>query len=117
MSLLTSGTNILRTEHLDGSVLQVARFALTGETSLYILLPVSYKAADLQQVEERMTDTNVREMVDHLKSTNRQQIEVTLPQIKLDVQPDMNILMKKLGLFLFSVCSHFNIELGSVCET
>ncbi|XP_041789969.1 plasma protease C1 inhibitor [Chelmon rostratus] len=77
---------------------QVARFALTGDSSLYILLPRSNTVADLQQVEEKMTDTAVREMIEQMKTTPPQSIEVTLPQIKLDVQPDMNILIKKLGL-------------------
>ncbi|XP_029001522.1 plasma protease C1 inhibitor [Betta splendens] len=77
---------------------QVARFALTGETSLYVLLPRSKSAADLQQVEERMTDGNVRQMIQYMKTIALQQIEVTLPHIKLDVEPNMNVLMKKLGL-------------------
>ncbi|CAN9510393.1 unnamed protein product [Ophioblennius macclurei] len=77
---------------------QVARFALTGDSSLYILLPRSSKVADLQQVEERMTDTAVRQMIEQMKAAVPQQMEVTLPQIKLDVRPDMNMLIKKLGL-------------------
>ncbi|XP_070842671.1 plasma protease C1 inhibitor [Chaetodon trifascialis] len=77
---------------------QVARFALTGDSSLYILLPRSNTATDLQQVEEKMTDTAVHQMIEQMKITPPQSVEVTLPQIKLDVQPDMNILIKKLGL-------------------
>lgn len=77
---------------------QVARFALTGDSSLYILLPLANTAADLQLVEEKMTDTAVRQMIEQMKTTTPEHIEVTLPQIKLDFQPDMNVLMKKLGL-------------------
>ncbi|KAK2817044.1 hypothetical protein Q5P01_025235 [Channa striata] len=77
---------------------QVVRFPLTGDSSLYILLPRSRSASDLQQVEEMMTDTAVSQMIEHLKTTPLQQIDVTLPKIKLDVQPDMNVLLKKLGL-------------------
>ncbi|XP_040000915.1 plasma protease C1 inhibitor [Xiphias gladius] len=77
---------------------QVARFALSGDSSLYILLPRSNDVTELQQVEEKMTDTAVRQMIEQMKTTATQHIEVTLPQIKLDVQPDMNILIKKLGL-------------------
>lgn len=77
---------------------QVARFYLTGDSSLYILLPRSNKVTDLQQVEERMTDTAVRQMIEQMKTTSPQHIEVTLPKIKLNVEPDMNILIKKLGL-------------------
>lgn len=77
---------------------QVAKFGLTGESSLYILLPRFNKVTDLQQVEEKMTDTAVLQMIEQMKTTAPQQMEVTLPQIKLEVQPDMNLLIKKLGL-------------------
>lgn len=81
----------------------MARFALTGDSSLYILLPRSNTVADLQQVEEKMTDTAVLQMIEQIKTTSPQHVEVTLPKIKLDFQPDMNVLMKKLGLFTFHV--------------
>ncbi|XP_035992512.1 plasma protease C1 inhibitor-like [Fundulus heteroclitus] len=77
---------------------QVARFALTGDNSLYILLPHANKLSDLQQVEERMTDGNVRRMIEQLNAASPQTLEVNLPQIKLDVEPNMNVLFKKLGL-------------------
>ncbi|KAM4585318.1 plasma protease C1 inhibitor [Odontesthes bonariensis] len=77
---------------------QVAKFDLTGDSSLYILLPHSGKASALEQVEERMTDSAVREMIKQLKAASPQVAEVTLPQIKLEMEPNMNILMKKLGL-------------------
>ncbi|CAF93615.1 unnamed protein product, partial [Tetraodon nigroviridis] len=76
----------------------VARFALTGETSLYVLLPASHTMADLQQVEERMTDTALLRMIHNMKTIVPQKAEVILPRIKLDVKPDMFMLMKKLGL-------------------
>lgn len=77
---------------------QVARFALTGDSSLYILLPLSNTVAALQQVEHKMTDTVVRQMIENMKTTSPQNMEVTLPKIKLDIQPDMNMLLRKLGL-------------------
>ncbi|XP_037328780.2 plasma protease C1 inhibitor [Pungitius pungitius] len=77
---------------------QVASFALTGDASLYILLPHSSKVTGLQQVEERMTETTVRQMIEEMKTTSPQQVEVTLPQIRLNIQADMNMLIKKLGL-------------------
>ncbi|XP_068178509.1 plasma protease C1 inhibitor isoform X2 [Antennarius striatus] len=77
---------------------QVARFALTGDSSLYILLPRSNTITELQQLELKMTDTAMREMIEEMKTGSPQHAEVTLPQIKLDVQPDMRILIKKLGL-------------------
>lgn len=81
----------------------MARFALTGDSSLYILLPPSNTVSDLQHLEARMTDMAVRQMIEDLKTLSPQPVEVTLPQIKLDVQPDMHMLMKKLGLFVFYV--------------
>lgn len=77
---------------------QVARLALSGDSSLYILLPRSNTVTDLQQVEKLMTDTAVRQMIEQMKTTTPELIEVTLPQIMLDIQPDMNMLIKKLGL-------------------
>uniref|UniRef100_A0A7N8X4P6 Serpin peptidase inhibitor, clade G (C1 inhibitor), member 1 n=1 Tax=Mastacembelus armatus TaxID=205130 RepID=A0A7N8X4P6_9TELE len=77
---------------------QVARLALTGDSSLYILLPLSSGVTDLQLVEEKMTDTAVLQMIEQMKTTTPQHVEVTLPQIRLDIQPNMNILLKKLGL-------------------
>ena len=81
----------------------MAKFDLTGDSSLYIMLPHSGKAAALELVEERMTDLAVREMIKQLKAASPQVAEITLPQIKLDMEPNMNILMKKLGLFIFNV--------------
>ncbi|KAF3852086.1 hypothetical protein F7725_005441 [Dissostichus mawsoni] len=72
--------------------------ALTGDSSLYILLPASNKVSDLQQVEESLTDTAVRQMIQEVQKTTPEHVEVTLPKIELDVQPDMNMLIKKLGL-------------------
>lgn len=84
----------------------MARFDLTGDSSLYILLPLSNTAQDLQQVEDRMTDMVVRDMINTMKQTAPQLIEVTLPVIKLDVQSDMHILIKKLGVFPWHVPLH-----------
>ena len=81
----------------------MARFSLTGDSSLYIVLPRDSKASDLQEVEVKMTDTAVHQMIEQMKTTPPQHIEVTLPQIKLNVEPDMNILLKKLGLLIFYV--------------
>ncbi|XP_073322995.1 plasma protease C1 inhibitor [Pagrus major] len=96
--LLYQNNYMLVTAHVVELKAQVARFALTGDSSLYILLPPSNTVSDLQQVEERMTDTAVRQMIELLKTRSPEKVEVTLPQIKLDVQPDMHILIKKLGL-------------------
>lgn len=65
------------------------------------MLPLFNTVADLQQVEWKMTDTAVRHMIDRMKTLSPMSVEVTLPLIKLDVRPDMHILIKKLGLFTF----------------
>ncbi|KAI3352413.1 hypothetical protein L3Q82_005376 [Scortum barcoo] len=85
-------------EYIVGLKAQVARFALTGDSSLYILLPRSNTVAELQQLEGKMTDTAVRQMIEQMKSASPDHVEVTLPQIKLDFQPDMYPAIKKLGL-------------------
>lgn len=84
--------------HVTELKAQVLRLTLTDDNSLYILLPRTNKATDLQQLEVKMTDSAVRQMMEEIKTIPPQYIEVTLPQIKLDEQPDMNILIKKLGL-------------------
>ncbi|KAK7929003.1 hypothetical protein WMY93_005398 [Mugilogobius chulae] len=96
----------LRNDDFQGSMVyvselkaQVMRFELTGNNSLYILLPQTHKASDLVQVESRLTDVAVRQMIDQVKEASPQRIQVTLPQIKLKVEQDMNVMMKKLGLF------------------
>lgn len=81
----------------------MARFVLSGDTSFYVLLPASNTVADLQQVEKRMTDTALLRMISNMKTMAPQKAQVILPKIKLDVEPDMFLLMKKLGLLLFTL--------------
>uniref|UniRef100_A0A3P9ISG9 Serpin peptidase inhibitor, clade G (C1 inhibitor), member 1 n=1 Tax=Oryzias latipes TaxID=8090 RepID=A0A3P9ISG9_ORYLA len=77
---------------------RVAKLSLTGDNSLYILLPRSNKLTELEQVEASMTDSSVRKMIEQMKEASPEQIEMTLPLIKLDVESDIKILMMKLGL-------------------
>ncbi|XP_026216697.1 plasma protease C1 inhibitor [Anabas testudineus] len=98
VSVLYHSKYLATMEHVVELKAQVARFALSGDSSLYIILPRHNKLEDLRYVEQRMTDTAVRQMIQLMKTASPQHVEVTLPQIKLDVQPDMNVLMKKLGL-------------------
>lgn len=98
VAILSHGKYPLIMGHVAELKAQVAKFALTGDSSLYIILPRSHTVTDLQQLEDRMTDTAVHQMIEEMKKIEPQRAEVTLPQIKLDVQPDMNILLKKLGL-------------------
>lgn len=75
--------------------------SLTGDNSLYILLPRNNKLTELEQVEASMTDSSVRKMIEQMKEASPEQIEMTLPLIKLDVESDIKILMMKLGWFIF----------------
>ncbi|KAJ0051004.1 hypothetical protein NL108_012147, partial [Boleophthalmus pectinirostris] len=93
----------LRNDDFQGSMVfvpelkaQVMRFELTGNNSLYILLPQSHKASDLQQVESRLTDSAVHQMINQIREAAPQRIQVTLPQIKLNTEQDMNVMIKKL---------------------
>ncbi|KAG8014787.1 Plasma protease C1 inhibitor, partial [Nibea albiflora] len=64
--------------YVVGVKAQVAKFALTGDSSLYILLPRSNTVTDLQQVEEKMTDTAVHEMIEHMKTVQLRRSRVML---------------------------------------
>lgn len=77
---------------------EVAKFDLTGDNSLYILLPVVNTVDGLQAVERRMTYAALQQMIEDMRAVAPSPIEVTLPLIKLEHQPNMHVLIKKLGL-------------------
>ncbi|CAL8287909.1 unnamed protein product [Arctogadus glacialis] len=77
---------------------QVMLFPLTGQTSLYILLPKTHSLSDLQQLEEGLSDRTLALMMEALRSSPPELIEVTLPKIRLDLQTDMSALLRKLDL-------------------
>lgn len=79
---------------------QVAKFELTGNSSLYILLPISNTLEALQELEGKMTYGAMQDMIREMRGVAPQAIEVTLPLIKLDHQPNMHALIKKLGLLV-----------------
>lgn len=80
----------------------MAKFGLTGDSSLYILLPMANTAEALQAVETRMTFAAMQDMIREMSAVTPEAIEVTLPLIKLEHRPNMHVLFKKLGS-LFSV--------------
>ncbi|XP_056136605.1 plasma protease C1 inhibitor isoform X2 [Lampris incognitus] len=96
--ILYSSKYLVSMQYVPELKAQVARFPLTGETSLYILLPRTHLLPDLQMTEMHMTDATILQMVKLLKSAYTQRVEVTLPRLKLDVQTDMKTLLKKLDL-------------------
>lgn len=79
---------------------QVAKFNLTGDSSLYILLPRASTVHALQEVEKRMTYSGLQKMITDMGTITPSTIEVTLPLIKLNYQPNMHLLIKKLGLLV-----------------
>ncbi|KAF7670315.1 hypothetical protein LDENG_00271980 [Lucifuga dentata] len=85
-------------EYVAELMAKVVKFSLSGDSSLYILLPRSNKLSDLQMVEERMTDQRLHQMIQEMNTVALQPTEITIPKIKLNVQTDMNTLIKKLGL-------------------
>ncbi|XP_041640291.1 plasma protease C1 inhibitor [Cheilinus undulatus] len=88
-------TTVTYSEQLEA---QVASFPLSNDNSLYIVLPRSSTATGLLQVEENLTDKVVIDLVEELRTTPPENVEVMLPKIKLDVQPDLSMLLRKLGL-------------------
>ncbi|XP_042558984.1 plasma protease C1 inhibitor [Clupea harengus] len=77
---------------------QVGAFPLTGKNRLFILLPVTSSLKDLQAVEEKMTDTVLREVAKDMAKVTPTVAEVTLPKLKLDITTDMNRLLGDIGL-------------------
>uniref|UniRef100_A0A673Y895 Serpin peptidase inhibitor, clade G (C1 inhibitor), member 1 n=1 Tax=Salmo trutta TaxID=8032 RepID=A0A673Y895_SALTR len=96
--VLYSAKYKLAMQYVPAVKAQVAMFPLSGESSLFILLPPTAKLSDLQLVEGKMTDKAVSQMVEQMNQVSPQATEVTLPKIKLDVRTEMNTLLRKIGL-------------------
>ncbi|CAB1328178.1 unnamed protein product [Coregonus sp. 'balchen'] len=96
--VLYSAKYKLALQYVSSMKAQVAMFPLSGESSLFILLPPTAKLSDLQLVEGKMTDKAVRQMVEQMHQVSPQATEVTLPKITLDVRTEMNTLLRKIGL-------------------
>ena len=79
-------------------------FPLTGKNRLFILLPVTSSLKDLQAVEEKMTDTVLREVAKDMAKVTPTVAEVTLPKLKLDITTDMNRLLGDIGKLCVFVC-------------
>ncbi|KAJ8410940.1 hypothetical protein AAFF_G00179750 [Aldrovandia affinis] len=77
---------------------QVAVFPLSGRARLFILLPQSPSQEHLTQLENMLTDVNVRKMVRYMDKAPTEMTEVTLPKIQLDVKTDLMELLETLGL-------------------
>lgn len=98
---------------------QVAKFELTGNSSLYILLPMTNTVEALQALESKMTYAAMQDMIREMRGVTPEAIEVTLPLIKLDHQPNMHLLFKKLGLLVFPCQSDYPLmtHRASLCSS
>ncbi|GAA6067993.1 plasma protease C1 inhibitor, partial [Tachysurus ichikawai] len=76
----------------------VAKFPLTGKNSLYVLLPYEAGKNELEVMEAKLTDKNIRNMVKEMVSVIPVESEVLLPKVKLLVNTDLSILLKELEL-------------------
>lgn len=77
---------------------QVAAFPLTGQNRMLILVPTTPALKDLQAMEDRMTDTVMREIAEGMDKVTPTVAEVTLPKLKMDISTDMNRLLGDIGL-------------------
>ncbi|XP_010902190.3 plasma protease C1 inhibitor [Esox lucius] len=96
--VLYSNKYQLAMQYVPALMAQVAMFPLSGDSSLFVLLPPTNKLKDLKLVEGKMKDTAVSRMVDEMKKAPLQMVEVSLPKIKLDIQTEMNSLLSDIGL-------------------
>ncbi|KAI4897157.1 hypothetical protein NFI96_015210 [Prochilodus magdalenae] len=95
--LYSSKFNLAMTYHRNLKA-QVARFPLTGKTSLYIMVPNSVSESALTYLEDNLDENNLKAMVKELKTSTPASTEVTLPKTKLSINTDLASLLKKIGL-------------------
>lgn len=97
---------------------QVAKFALTGDSSLYILVPNAVSEQALIKLEDNLNENNLRAMVREMGGVRPEFCEVTLPKTKLAISTDLANLLKRIGLSsLFNspnLCALFANEEPSV---
>ncbi|XP_047656208.1 plasma protease C1 inhibitor [Tachysurus fulvidraco] len=95
---LYSSNYYVATSYIQGLKAYVAKFTLTGKNSLYVLLPFEAGKNGLDIMEAKLTDKNVRNMVNEMASIIPVESEVLLPKVKLLVNTNLFILLKKLEL-------------------
>ncbi|XP_060737046.1 plasma protease C1 inhibitor [Tachysurus vachellii] len=95
---LYSSNYYLATSYIQVLKAYVAKFPLTGKNSLYVLLPFETGKNQLEVMETKLTDKNIRNMVKEMESIIPVESEVLLPKVKLLVNTNLFILLKKLEL-------------------
>ncbi|XP_063290891.1 plasma protease C1 inhibitor [Pelobates fuscus] len=83
-----------RDKHLKA---QVARFPLSNNISLIIILPFSNE--DITVVGKRLNEGVVHLLIKELQSIPPRATSVTLPRLKLDSNNELQDMLKKLGLY------------------
>ncbi|CAH2321504.1 plasma protease C1 inhibitor isoform X1 [Pelobates cultripes] len=83
-----------RDKHLKA---QVARFTLSSNISLIIILPFSNE--DITAVGNRLNEGVVHLLIKELQSIPPRATSVTLPRLKLDSNSELQDMLKKLGLY------------------
>uniref|UniRef100_A0A8C9QY02 Serpin peptidase inhibitor, clade G (C1 inhibitor), member 1 n=1 Tax=Scleropages formosus TaxID=113540 RepID=A0A8C9QY02_SCLFO len=77
---------------------QVAAVPLSGQARLFVLLPNTLSSRDLEALESKMDESNIRGMVKSMESVTPETVEVTLPIMKLDISTDLMGLLEDMGL-------------------
>ncbi|KPP69366.1 serpin peptidase inhibitor, clade G (C1 inhibitor), member 1 precursor-like [Scleropages formosus] len=78
---------------------QVWRRISAGKVSarLFVLLPNTLSSRDLEALESKMDESNIRGMVKSMESVTPETVEVTLPIMKLDISTDLMGLLEDMG--------------------
>ncbi|KAL6459395.1 hypothetical protein MHYP_G00328670 [Metynnis hypsauchen] len=96
--ILYSSKFTLTTTYISKLKAQVAKFPLTGNSSLYVMVPNAATQSALAVLEENLDEKNVRDMVKEVDSVIPVSAEVTLPKIKLTTNVDLATLLRKMGV-------------------
>lgn len=77
--------------------IQVARFRLSGNFSLLILLPLGHAADALETMEKRLSQEIVNLLINQLEEAPIRAASVSLPQINIDTNVGLNDALSSLG--------------------
>ncbi|XP_064880169.1 plasma protease C1 inhibitor-like [Oncorhynchus nerka] len=117
--VLYSAKYKLAMQYVPALMAQVAMFPLSGESSLFILLPPTAKLSDLQLVEGKMTDKAVSQMVEQMNQVSPQATELPLGLSELfdsanlcGLYPDNELLLTDAHHWAFLSLTEQGVEAG-----
>ncbi|XP_017541560.1 plasma protease C1 inhibitor [Pygocentrus nattereri] len=96
--ILYSSKFTLATTYISKLKSQVAKFPLTGKSSLYVMVPNAATQSALAFLEENLNLKNVEAMVKEVDAVLPVSAEVTLPKTKLTTNVDLATLLRKMGV-------------------